>query len=738
MLMGSIFLNVGLVAGVSLAALPVILHLFMKQTPKHIIFPALRLIRERQKRSRKKLRVKNWLLLLARMCLLALMALALARPRIDVNASIGTGEEPTALAFVFDTSLSMGYKERDQTRLSEAKERAGEVLKIMNDQSKVFIIDSSDPAQPIAQSPFAARKKLAGLTIHTVNRTLNPAMGAAYAAVSAVDFPRREVYLLTDLAASQWQTGQEVEGLAEAHKAIKTGKIDTFVLRVGAKEIHDVAIVSTETESPVATEDDPVILRVKLRNVGPKTSRIVEFYLDGKSNPSDKKPVVVPANGEIDVPPLVTPKLKVGLHRIEVRLVGEPDPLEFDDRRFVTLDVQPAMKLLVLSDVAIDGEFVAEALAPSNPPPGLPRPFQVDRVRTSQLDSKVGGKSLRQYAGIFLLNVKELDPTWWRRLYNYVHEGGGIVVAPAGYADIANYNVGVAAQILPATLGAVRVHPPEPPFGFGQPDMGSPLFAKNQKELLAELARVPIYKTREVKVDPASGRVLLRYTDNSPSLIERTFPGTKPGKVLLWTTALSRRPLSSDAQAWNDFPSTAVGWGFLAMMDQTAYYIAGASGQRFTFEAGEDASLPLDPARQFTAFSVRGPNTKPGERTVEVVPGGILVASPGEVGQWSVAAKEKEGAERELGFSVNPPRGELQTATLDGHDLDSLFGKGKYQLADDAASLKHVQGVTRHGQEMFPWIMALILLIVTLENLLANTFYREKSAVAANRAGATA
>src|SRR3982751_4994320 len=96
-------LHAGLAAGAALAALPVILHLFMKQTPKHVVFPALRLIRERHKRSRKKLRVKNWLLLLARMALLALMALALARPRIVSEASVGDQEIPTALGVVFDT-----------------------------------------------------------------------------------------------------------------------------------------------------------------------------------------------------------------------------------------------------------------------------------------------------------------------------------------------------------------------------------------------------------------------------------------------------------------------------------------------------------------------------------------------------------------------------------------------------------------------------------------------------------
>ena len=59
-------IHAGLAAGAGLAALPVILHLFMRQTPKHVIFPALRLLRERQKQSKKRMRIKNWLLLLAR------------------------------------------------------------------------------------------------------------------------------------------------------------------------------------------------------------------------------------------------------------------------------------------------------------------------------------------------------------------------------------------------------------------------------------------------------------------------------------------------------------------------------------------------------------------------------------------------------------------------------------------------------------------------------------------------
>src|SRR5215210_7148572 len=133
----------GLAAGAALAAIPVIIHLVMRQTPKHVIFPALRLIRQRHKRSTQRLRVRNWLLLLARMALVALMALALARPALNSQASLGDSEVPTALGLVFDTSLSMGYTDQGRTRLEEAKARAREIFARLRPESQVFVVDSA-------------------------------------------------------------------------------------------------------------------------------------------------------------------------------------------------------------------------------------------------------------------------------------------------------------------------------------------------------------------------------------------------------------------------------------------------------------------------------------------------------------------------------------------------------------------------------------------------------------------
>ena len=52
-------------------------------------------------------------------------------------------------------------------------------------------------------------------------------------------------------------------------------------------------------------------------------------------------------------------------------------------------------------------------------------------------------------------------------------------------------------------------------------------------------------------------------------------------------------------------------------------------------------------------------------------------------------------------------------------------------------SLERVTQEIRVGHEMFPWLMVLILILVTAENLLANRFHREtpKPAVSVPRGG---
>src|SRR5204863_6281640 len=64
-------------------AIPVVLHLIMRQKPKHLVFPALRFVKERRQSNTRRLHLRHWLLLALRCAAILVPALALARPSVS-------------------------------------------------------------------------------------------------------------------------------------------------------------------------------------------------------------------------------------------------------------------------------------------------------------------------------------------------------------------------------------------------------------------------------------------------------------------------------------------------------------------------------------------------------------------------------------------------------------------------------------------------------------------------------
>jgi hypothetical protein len=718
-------MHAGLAAGAALAAIPVILHLFMRQTPKHVIFPALRLIKERHKRSKKQLKVKNWLLLAARMLLLILMALALARPSLNSETSLGDGEVPTARAFVFDTSMSMQYTEQGNNRLTEAKNRAIEILKKTTDDSEIFVVDSADPVKPQALSTVSARKRIDALTLRAANKPLNPAVVQASQAVSASSLGRREVYVLTDLAGSAWELGSSrtIEDLAKLRKD-KLKKINTYVLKLTPKEVKDVAVISAEPTSSIVAEGEPVEIKATLRSSGSAVDRVVEFQLDGKKR--GEKVVKIAANGEAEVIFAAPANLEQGLHQGRIKLgTGGVDFMEFDDVRYFSFKVQPPMKVLIVADVAtsqdLDAFFVRSALAPMpsiGSPDAVASPYKIDRETRKQFQDR-NRLSTKDYAAVFLLNVDSLTASDWGRLSTFVREGGGLVVAPGDRASADSYGSN-ASGILPATLEEKKQAPAG--MNFGKMVSEHPLFNRHPKLLDPELTAWPIYRYWSVKPTENS-RTLLFYADGSPALLERAIKGPKAGHVLLWTTPLSRRADRTEAAAWNEFPNS---WAFVDIMNQTVPYLAGTASEQLNYEAGQDAVLTIDPSSKASSYSVLAPDAKTADRISAPTTSDILpIPSLQKEGQWKVEGKGPAGSDSHLGFSVNVSPLESQVVALKKDDLNGLFGgKDNYQIANDAAELERAQTIGYIGYDLFPWLMFLILALVTAENLLANKFHR--------------
>src|SRR5690606_27841601 len=144
----------------------VIPHLIMRQNPKHVVFPALRFVRQRNEANRRKLRLRHLILLALRVAALVFLAFALARLTLTTSGALVSQAAPVSAVMVFDTSPRMGYEQDNKTRLAAAVEIAQELLDNLPPKSEIAIFDTSGDLVNYAQDAQLAKDRLERLQLN--------------------------------------------------------------------------------------------------------------------------------------------------------------------------------------------------------------------------------------------------------------------------------------------------------------------------------------------------------------------------------------------------------------------------------------------------------------------------------------------------------------------------------------------------------------------------------------------
>lgn len=101
------FLNPVFLAGLTAAALPILIHLFSRRRAREVTFPSLEYLQEISRRKVRRMRLRQWLLLALRVLIIAFFAMAMGRPAIRGGSGVVTRGSST-MAVVLDNSFSMG------------------------------------------------------------------------------------------------------------------------------------------------------------------------------------------------------------------------------------------------------------------------------------------------------------------------------------------------------------------------------------------------------------------------------------------------------------------------------------------------------------------------------------------------------------------------------------------------------------------------------------------------------
>ncbi|NLY01759.1 MAG: hypothetical protein GXY83_37210 [Rhodopirellula sp.] len=707
------FLNPLLLAGTALVAVPIILHLIMRQRPRYLEFPALQFIQRRHDTNQRRLRLRHLVLLALRAALIALLAFALARPSVRLAGALGKQEAPVAAALVFDTSVRMNYRHENRTRLQAAQQLGQWLLSQLPAESQIAVIGTDQAPVAFQVDRGAAKHRIEGLETTAVSQPLTDAIVDAVELLGRSELVRKEIYVFSDLAGVSWPEDAAAR-LQEAMGQLPA--VGTYVIDVGVDDPVNSSLGDVRLSADVLSRGSPLTVDTQVFQTGKGSVRTVEFYLLD----SDRRPVkrggdtLSLEDGQSRQITFHIEGLPLGTHQGYVQILGQ-DGLADDDRRYLTVEVQPAWRVLIVSPKPVDASavYLSEAIAPT----AFRRTGQARFEPAAIPYEKLAETPLDSYSAVCLLDPAPLEAGTWQKLANYTADGHGLAVFFGGNARPVNtFNDKAAQQVLPGKL-VRQVRRPDGDTHLSPRDFSHPALAAFRRFGGAiPWEAFPVLRYWQFRDIHKGVAVIVPYSDGEPALLDRP---VGQGRVLTMTTPVSDDP---NRDPWNLLP-VGEAWPFVVLANEAMSYLVGSGEKQLNYVTGQAALLHLDASKPYRAYVLTQPDGLEVRLAADLRRNALMVTATEDPGNYRVQAGGTGGIDR--GFSANVPPAQTRLQRATDERLGAIFGEYPYHVARSENEIEREFTAGRVGRELFPMLIGLVALALGLEHVVANRFYRE-------------
>jgi hypothetical protein len=475
-------------------AVPIALHVRRRHEAPEVPFTAVRFLEPVSRERARGLRLRDPLLLAARMTAILLAAAAFARPVLT-----GAGDGHALRIVAIDRSYSMGA----EGQVARMRALARGVIDAAPRGARLAVVGFDDRAEVVAGPGTAAEARAA-------IENLEPGYGGTrYAALIArvIDLAGTEttdVDIITDMQRAGWEGAGPLE--VPPHVRIRLHPVELPVSNIAVTAVR-------RDESGIAAS---------IEHVGEGTRHVVaRLLLDGQPA----------AESRLTLPPGAT--TVTFQHAVPGRggaavEIDDPAGLVADDTRHLLLDPAPFARVLVVAEQADgNGFYLRHALEAAGEAGSVRRatPAEVGRLAPDEW---------RTIDAIALLSTRGLDRRGREAVATFVNGGGGLLVAAGESVD-------------PALVGSIvdgpdigQVATRQEPAALTVTDLRHPIF----QPLAALVANMGDVRADRYWMLPEAGwDVVARFDTGVPALVERR---QGSGRLLLFASDLDRR--------WNDFP----------------------------------------------------------------------------------------------------------------------------------------------------------------------------------------
>jgi hypothetical protein len=741
------FLNTTLLAlGAGLALGPIIIHLLNRRRYRIIDWAAADFLLESFKKTKRRIRLEQLLLLAMRVGGVGMMGLALARPFVpdqSLAALLGTQARSDHVV-ILDDSYSMGQTLGSSTIFARAREAVLQIAdRVQPEDAFAVLLTSANVGGASAPRPLFApahltdrtafKRDAAALVPSDFSTDLVPSLQTALDIFANSANPEKRLYILTDCRRRDWtdENSRRVRALLE--------KLDkkvarAFLMDFGAADAANLSI----TEFACAEKHVVQNLRARFRAT----------VVNRGSQPALNVPLTFHA-GDVALPPRILDRLgpgesaavdfsyvfrQAGVTAASVSLPA--DALAPGNAAHLALDVRDGVPALIINGAPDPEPYINEtdylvaALDPGGKGLGGWRPSVIT-------DRELPAAQFDKFDLVVLANVTTVPQAKLTELEAYVRNGGSVAIFLGDRVDRAFYNAALfkdGTGLLPGKLGVMEGDPnnAEKSFRLKIEPGAHPLQSALGGELAPLLASVhvrgfipvaAVYDRRNPQTETAGGHrpplqqnvsVLSSFSDraNSPALVERRFGN---GRVLVFASTASAR--------WHDWPANP---SYPVFVQELFSFLARTPPQDRTARVGVPIERAVEP--QFIDGSVMLKTPRyPEQPAVRLTPRPVgeqmrvSFADTGRAGVYELAL-ENGGLQRVDRFARNVDPAEGDLAKADAAAIAATLGDAPVKLLPNLATAELDLREQSRGKEFWKYVLIALLTVLAIEQTLARRF----------------
>lgn len=405
------FANPAFLFALSLLAIPVIIHLFNFRKFKRILFTNVALLEELKEQTQSTSRIRNLLILLARLLCFACLILAFSEPYLPGETK-SDGIIRTIGVYI-DNSPSMGSKGKEGILLVEAIAKGKSIIEAFPENTSFILCTNNSGAK--LQRELTKSEALDEVELIKEGTASKTALEAYKKLQAIANGKPLSSFIISDFQQSTTRVGELLASKAK----------NCSLVPVSANAGSNLAIDSVWFSTPTHLINGKEELGIKLSNFGQENldNTNLELFINGE--PAGLSTVSVPKGSSVNTTIAYTNK-KGGQINAEIKV--NDAPIVFDNSYFFNYRVNDKLKVYEVSSSSAAGPM--QALFNND------ADYQYFAFTEQNIDyNRIKG------SGTLILNgLNSISSGLQNVIVEKLKNGESVAIFPSPKADLASYN----------------------------------------------------------------------------------------------------------------------------------------------------------------------------------------------------------------------------------------------------------------------------------------------------------